>query len=244
MIVEEVSGMSFINYLRQHVMTTGMWVPNSEIFGGLPFFEQRGPREPVYIAEGSWTSVPNVFDPDGPDVPWPYGGFDTEATYGSSSVVTSVVPLLAFLHAYYPDTGPVWLGSEPGVNSAIKARPDDIGIVVLINERIGDGAPYHAAQEIADRISDIIDSGVTWPDQCIDGFWVRCWAFLTGNGSYDRPFANLQIALDNTGSGSRLQFQPGVFDWTGTVDRRVAWHAPLGGVRIGDLSGGDLHCAD
>lgn len=235
-IVAEVSGTDFVSYLRQHVTTPAMWVPQTEIFGGLPFLDQRGPREPIYIAEDGWVSVPNVFDPDGPEVTWPYGGFDTVSTYGSSSLVTSVTPLLAFVHAYWPASSATSLGSMPGVNSAMMARSDDIGIVVLINQRIGSGAPYHAAEEIAIRISDIIDGGVTWPTQCIDGFWVDCVP-PGGAGNFASPFGGLEDALDHTAAASRLQIRPGEYNWTGVIDRRLSLHAPLGTVRIGDLSG-------
>jgi CubicO group peptidase (beta-lactamase class C family) len=145
LIIEELTGQSFIGYLESKIMTPNEWVPSTEIYGGLPFYSQRGPREPEYIAEGSWTSVPNVFDPDGPNVPWTYGGFDIQSTYGSSGLVMSTVPLLAFLHKYCPDRNWTPGGSMPGTSSIIRAREDDIGIVVLTNERGSPGDPFAPA---------------------------------------------------------------------------------------------------
>lgn len=237
-IIEEVSGQSYLSYMKQHIIRANMWVPSTEIYGGMPFYEQRGPREPEYIADVGWTSVPNVFDPDGPNVPWNYGGFDIQSTYGSSGLVMSVVPLLAFMHEYYPESDWVPEGSMPGSSTVMYARSDDIGIAVMCNERAGEGGPYRAALEIAQRISDIIDAGVDWPTACIDGFWVDCDA-PSGVGSYDYPFAGVQNAIDDTTSGSRLQFHPGTYDWTGTISRRTALHSTLGTARIGDSAGCD-----
>lgn len=231
-VIEEVSGLSFTSYLRQHVLTKAMWVPSTNLFGAQPF-SKTGLREPDYIAEPGWDAVTNVFDPDGPSVTWPYGGFDANATHGSSTLAASVAPMLTFIHEYYPNGGFGFIGSMPGSNSIVRARSDDIGIVVLLNERIGAGAPYHAAEELADRIDVIIDGGVAWPTQCIDGQWVDDSGLL-GIGSYDTPFHTLTWALGNITSGTKLLFHPGDYNWTGVLSSKLRLDAPFGSAIIGN----------
>jgi hypothetical protein len=47
------------------------------------------------------TLVTNVFDPDGPKVKRPYGGFRVEARVGQGGMVATAAALCRFLNNYY-----------------------------------------------------------------------------------------------------------------------------------------------
>lgn len=48
-IIEEVSGLSHPEYIRQNVLTPAMWVPSTDIYWGRTYDDQHGPREPNYV---------------------------------------------------------------------------------------------------------------------------------------------------------------------------------------------------
>ncbi len=232
-IVEERGGMPYFEYLRSRVLTKGMWVPSTEFFIAEPFWET-GLREPHYFIDPAESLVRNVYNSDGARVEWPYGGFDTFAAVGSTSIVASAAPLLTFLHEHYAATGHGFIGWMGGSSGYLRGNATDVGIVVLMNDRKLDGGTTgYASAEIGGRIWDILDT-VIWPTTCIDGLWVSDVIGL-GVGSYDDPFGGMLWTLVNVTEGTKLLFHPGSHDWSGDLDRKLILDAPLGPVVIGGM---------
>lgn len=232
LVIEEFTGETFYSYVRQNILTTDMWVPSTDLFAGQPF-SQIGLREPEYFARPqTWElSVPNVYDPEGANVPWPYGGFDMEAMLGSSGIVASAAPMLTFA-SLYPER---WIGSMPGSSTRIMtaSTDGDVHIAAMCNIRLPDeGDNNWAGDQIALAIDEIISNGVSWPTMCVDGQWIDCAGGL-GVGSFDDPYGGVDWALANVTPGSKLLFHPGDNNWTGVMDMKLLLQAPLGAARIG-----------
>jgi CubicO group peptidase (beta-lactamase class C family) len=226
LVIEEITGKSFSSYLRQNLLTRHMWVPSTDLFIGHPFF-QIGLREPHYFSGASWQ---NVYDPDGPNVPAPYGGFNVEAMTGSSFIVTSTATMLTFMNEYPAR----WTGNMAGSSAFLKDSEADpeVDIVVITNDT---SAPGVAAQKVAEAVETVIGNGLVWPTQRIDGQWVDRLAAapLSGVGSYDVPYGSVNWADTNSTSGTKLQFHPGDHPFTGVLKKKLRLNAPLGSARIG-----------
>jgi CubicO group peptidase (beta-lactamase class C family) len=226
LVIEEITGMSFWSYVYQNLLTRSMWVPATDLFQAHPFY-QTGLREPHYFSGQTWQ---NVYDAEWPDVPAPYGGYNVEAMVGSSFINMSAAPLLTFMDQHEAR----WTGNMPGSSAIVKDSEFDpeVDIVVLCNDTSADGI---AAQKVAAAIDDVIDNGVAWPSNRIDGQWVD-WLGAdpqSGVGSYDVPYGSVDWALSHSTSGTKLQFHPGDHPFTGVMKKRLRLKAPIGTVRIG-----------
>ena len=226
LVIEAVTGQDFYSYLRQHLMTRNMWIPTTDFFPAQPFNTQ-GLREPHYFSGLSW---PNLYDPNWPTVPAPYGGYNVEAMYGSSFLNSSIAPLLTYTENY----GTRWIGNMPGSSAYIRdsASNNDVRIAVICNDTMsGD----EAAEVIGLAVDNVIGNGVLWPTKRIDGQWID-WLEPTpsaGDGSYDVPFGSLGWALTNSTWGTKLQFRPGDHPFTGVLNKKLRLKAPLGAAKIG-----------
>jgi len=250
-IVEQVTGMSHVNYIRKSVLTPGLWVPSTEIFLGRT--RNTNAREPLYVGIGTCT---DVFDPEGDSVNCGYGSWHHESFVGHGNLVVSAAPLLVFTNNYQVNNGgtsgtPLTAGpasataanhrgSIPGTSTIMQQRGDGINIVVLFNKREPSDNPHYAstmATSINSIITGFVNSGsFTWPTLCVDGFWVDFnsrQSFPVIVGSYDYPFANMGTALASTTHGTKLRFKPGRSNWTGTINKRMLLDAPFGRVTIG-----------
>ncbi|UCF14441.1 MAG: beta-lactamase family protein [Phycisphaerales bacterium] len=241
LIIEQETVQGHTDFIRQRVLTPEMWVPSTEIIFGRTFQADQNEREPRYIYGKNCT---NVYDPNGPSVSCPYGGFDLESKTGEGNLVASAAPLLTFLDNYQactwctnvgiPISSPVngWKnGGLAGTSTCIRQRDDGINIVVLFNENAGTGG---LADDMLDDIETIIDlGGLTWPTACVDGFWVDFNASASGFGGYDDPFHTMDTALAATTDGTKLRIKPGTSNWTGTISERMLLDAPFGAAIIG-----------
>jgi hypothetical protein len=131
-------------------------------------------------------------------------------------------------------------GSQDGVNTHFRQRSDGVCVFIFFNEDAdGDGEPddpSNFASAFYDRIQLGLDfQAPHWPTLCIDGFWVKPQAAQPPSpyGSYNREFNNVGNALTELGGGSRLNFKPGEYAWTGTISTNLQLRAPLGVARIG-----------
>lgn len=243
LIVEDLSGMSHQDYLRQAVFGPDMWVPSTELHLGRSFKQDQSPREPWYRTSKNGqpvNMVPNVFDPDGPAVNKPYGGWSQECFAGSGNLVASAATILYFMDEYFiggnkagkPLAGSsanTWKGGSLAGTSVIAQQlPDEINLIVLCNE-----GPNGSA--IRDGIiAAINDNDLAWPTASVDGFWVDFDQPDSGFGGYHDPLAGIEGALAGTSDGSKWRLKPGSTEWTGTLDQRLLIDAPLGPVVIGD----------
>lgn len=242
-VIEELSGYSYLEFIRLNVLTPDMWVPSTEIFTGNSIAVTA--REPYYD-DGSSSTCTNVFDPDGPRVDCPYGSWEHQLFIGHGNLVVSAAPLLIYMDHYQVavggDSGAPLAGTNgnygnhngalAGTNTIMLQRGDGINIVVLFPAR---GDPHYAST-VADEVSSLITAGgITWPTFCVDGFWVHIGAVVSSPvGSTNLPFPSFSSALSNTTAGSKIRFKSGgTTNWTGTINERLRLDSPYGTVRIG-----------
>src|SRR5262249_51368 len=86
MVVEAVSGQPYESYVDNKVLAQA-GVPNWEITQGHTFAVNQNPREPYYSV--AYGPVQNVNNPNGPLVPWPYGGWDQEKQIAYGGLIGS-----------------------------------------------------------------------------------------------------------------------------------------------------------
>ncbi len=244
LIVEQFEGPPHVDAIREHVLTPDMWVPATELIRGRTFRADQSPREPWYICPDC--DCVNVYDPDGPSVSCPYGGWDHESFTGHGNLVASAAPLLTFLDNYVvgganigtPLSAPTngWhTGAVDGTSTIARQRSDGINVVVLFNQRMPNNDPDLARTMAAD-IYELIDdpnTPITWPTLCVDGSWLDFDASSSGFGGYDDPFHTMDAALAATAPGVKLRVKPGASNWTGTISMRMRIDAPLGTATIG-----------
>lgn len=245
-IVEEISGLTLMQFYNRHILTPAMDVPNQELIFGQSFGSWGNPREPYYQCGNC--DVPNVFFPGyGPEtVEKPYGGWHHEAFMGHGNLVASAAPLLEYMNRYQvgvqsnagvpiPPGGMAqgnFTGGIDGISTRIVqgAGGNAVNIVVFFSKRSG---VEHAAV-MGGLIATLANSITTWPSTTSDGFWTDFTAPPAPDevGGYHHPFGNMTQAL-GVGAGARVRLKPGATDWTGTISHRVRFDAPEGIATIG-----------
>lgn len=131
-------------------------------------------REPRYDHDGS--PARNVFDPEGPRVRWPDGGWHHEALITYGRLVASTEPILRFLdvcRVFGNDISErrhrrrgTWChaGSLPDTNTMACHRGDEINFAVLFNRRRQNREERRYSWEIAEMINDMLDNTpIIWP---------------------------------------------------------------------------------
>ncbi|UCE59891.1 MAG: beta-lactamase family protein [Phycisphaerales bacterium] len=249
LIIEQESGMDYIDFVRQHVFGPIPGETGRSLEVGKPFKDEQNSREPWY---DNRTWKPNVFDPNGPYVFWPYGGWDHEARVAQGGLIADTETLLRFLE-YYPGGHS---GSMPAGSRALtRQRGDGINYVVLFNKREMDGDSGYCAdgttcmgdadcaQGDCERswatlvriaLDDVINAGgIAWPTRCVDGTWVDFNHQSPGAGNFDNPYNAMGAGLANTPYRARMRIKGGSTHWAGTIGQRVELHAPLGSAVIG-----------
>jgi uncharacterized protein YjbI with pentapeptide repeats/CubicO group peptidase (beta-lactamase class C family) len=93
MVVEDVSGQPYENYVDNYVLTPA-GIPAWEVDAGRTFAADQNPREPFYSFES--TSAQNVYDPTGPHVSSPYGGWDHEKFLAFGGLIASSKAIAMF----------------------------------------------------------------------------------------------------------------------------------------------------
>lgn len=257
LIVEQETGQNPIDYLRQNILTPDMWVPVSDLRLGRTFEVDQPAREAWYDGSagdhcvfdngecvfGCATAITNSA----------YGSWDHEARVGQGGIVLSAATALRFLSLYRTGRGTTiglpldgdlvnesHSGTQDGVSTLFRQRSDGVCVFIFFNENAaGDGESDdsdHFASVFYDRIEFELDfQAPHWPTLCIDGFWVKPQNNPVPSlyGSYDREFYNLGNALNILTHGSRLNFKPGDYTWTGTISTKLQLRAPLGVARLG-----------
>lgn len=247
---EQESGQGLLTYLRQQILTPGMWVPATELQLGRSFRADQDPREPLYFYGTS--TGDNIFDNTLPyaQVPAPYGTWHQEGLLSGGGLIASAPAILEFLQRYHtgvfdPRIGQPITGTDPvtmsvghngiltGTHSYMVQRTDDVNVFVVFNKATSTG--HYAIDFYDDRLAPLLDAGPAWPATTSDGFWVNVSGFVTaGPGSYSRPFASLTTALDFVEDGSKLRLRAGTSGWTGVLSTKLLLDAPLGHAVLGD----------
>lgn len=245
-VIEQWTGMSDWQFVNKYVLTPDMWVPSTEVFFGHSMILNA--REPAY--EGG-TGCANVYNPNGPTVQCPYGGWDQDSFLGHGNLVASAAPLLTYMNYYQVDVGGgagtplngsapygfAHAGSLDGENSVMFQRSDKINIVVFFNKRLPNDNPHLAYTESL-NISNLIDAMIAgqapFPTFAVDGFWTDFTAPAGLEvGGYDEPFRSMNTALASTTDGTKLRFKPGTSTWTGTINKKMLLDSPFGTTRVG-----------
>lgn len=249
LILEQESGMDYIDFVRQYVFGPIPGERGTNIEVGKSFKDEQNPREPWYD-DRTWK--PNVFNPGGPYVFWPYGGWDQEARVAQGGLIADTETLLRFLE-YYPGGH---TGSLPaGTRALTRQRGDGINYVVLFNRRETDEFGGYCAdwsrcmddtdctqseceKSWANQVKIVLDGvidtgGINWPTKCLDGTWVDFNYISSGTGNFDNPFNTVDAALANTPEQARMRIKGSSTSWAGTITQRVELHAPLGSATIG-----------
>jgi hypothetical protein len=257
LIAEQVTGQNLIDYLRQNILTPDMWVPASDLQLGRTFEVNQPSREAWYDGSGGDHCVFDngecVFGCATAITNSAYGSWDHEARVGQGGIILSAATALRFLSQYRTGVGStiglplngVYVneshgGSQDGVNTLFCQRADGVCVFIFFNEDAdGDGEPDdpdHFARAFYERIKlDLDFQEPHWPTLCIDGFWVKPQnnAVPSFHGSYNQEFYNVSNAVNVLTHGSRLNFKPGTYGWTGTISTKLQLRAPLGAARIG-----------
>lgn len=174
LIIEEVSGQDYMTFVYENVLAP-LGVPAGEVIQGRTFPADRDPREPWYDPAG--LSRRNAFDPSGPRVPVPDGGWDHESTLSFAGLVASPLAILRFLaehEASGDDLGARRQGREGagwwryhtgrlrGVEAVAFQRGNGISFVVLLNRAIYEDSSY--SHQIGIMLDLILRSReIRWP---------------------------------------------------------------------------------
>lgn len=249
LIVEQETGQSLLSYVRNNVLTPGMWVPSTNLFQARTFRANQNAREPEYAGEGNVTSV---FDSFPGLVNNAYGGFDAEARIGQGGYCCTASTMLTFLQNYHcgafnanigqpiNDDFPLTAseshnGGLPGINTMMVQRTDGINVFVAFNEDDHDSGENYASDFYNDQLDPLLDAGtLTWPGNACDGSWVTTSGVLPGGvGGYHAPYSSFSAAVLGSTDGTKLRLKAGVTTWTGTINKRLLIDAPLGAATIG-----------
>lgn len=249
LIVEQISGVGIVTYLRQNILTPEMWVPSTDLRQGRTFRADQPAREAYYEGLENWCVFQNECGGLRCSilVDSPYGSWDHEARIGQGGLVISAATALEFLNRYYVASGsenigaPVgsdWSGSHGGalvgVNCRFWQRGDGTNVFIWFNKKNDDEEGNNFASQFATQIDDDLDAQANWPTTAVDGFWVLPGTSgLSYLGSYDYPFRGLALALTQLTAGSKVNLKPGADPFVGTISTKLRLAAPLGLARIG-----------
>jgi len=242
LIVEQVSGDDLVSFVREEVFGQFPYVNQNDIALGRTFESAKHPREPHYHSFGQ---VTNVFDPNGPLVAQPHGGWANEVRVGQGGMIAGAAPLLVLANNHTirgvqidPTDSTSWThtGSLPsGTATVLRRRGDGVCYVVLFNRRSVSPGDSSFGGAISSLIGGAINAGgFTWPTTCVDGTWVHFVAPPAGNGTFLRPYRLLSTGITAVPRTGRVQIKPGETDWTGTITKPLFLCAPMGTVRIGE----------
>ena len=153
LIIEKVSGKDYLEYVRENIFAP-LGIPAEDVIQARTFPRDRSLREPWYDDS---RLVYSVFNPNGPLVRSPDGGWDAEAKLAEAGLVTTARALLEFADEYVVwgssigkqrtgREGRGWwswhFGSLPGTNALVYQSGDGVNYVVLFNRRTVPGTHY------------------------------------------------------------------------------------------------------
>jgi len=227
LIAEQISGTNLLSYVRTYLLTDDLWFPAGDIFMGRTFAADQDSREPYYDYP---VNVVNVFDPSGPRVWEPYGGWNHEVKTSYGRMVSTVIPLLQQAHHYalngvdrgQPIDGTTHLASDHGgalrgSRSILFQGSDGIDVVVMTNR--WDPGQETSARDILNLVLNNIDShNFAWHMESVDCRWFDFNYSGAEEGSFDRPFDDIND-LGNVPSFAKVRFKPGSTSWSGVITR-------------------------
>jgi CubicO group peptidase (beta-lactamase class C family)/uncharacterized protein YjbI with pentapeptide repeats len=180
MVVEEASGQAYETYVDNYVLAPA-GIPAWEVDAGRTFAADQNPREPVY-SDPALTQ--NVFNPTGPSVAWPYGGWDNERILALGGLIASskamatlaqdrIVfgPEIGKLRSDYTTAPEYWWyhgGSLPGTDTLVMGGEGvwggtwkDASYSILFDRRPTTATSY--SNDLALLLEPILEGIATWP---------------------------------------------------------------------------------
>lgn len=251
LVIEQVTGQSWIDHVRANVFGPIPWQPLTDIVYGRTFAANRDPREPFYSTSATRTYV---FDDSGDVVNAVEGGYDHEVHVSSGGVVITTTALLNLAEMYYVNGENVGAGQSLtygqltggvranrshngllwGTEAWLEQRTDGINYAIILNS--GEtGAANWWIGTIRNQLDALFNGGtLTWPDtDGYDGQWADLDANPAGNGSYETPWNSFATVLAASPAEATVNIKPSSQNWTGTITQRIRLRAPEGLARIG-----------
>jgi CubicO group peptidase (beta-lactamase class C family) len=185
-MVERRSGTSFLNYLRNNIVTRFDWIPWTEIrqartyrFNDLsaPSNRRGQRREPRYYGHSAQRNVFNNCSSWLTANDSPYGYRDLEARLSHGGVIASAPVLLTLAEHYHIGSGTTWSsigtpreeqtlwgeqrhgGAQQGVSTLLAQRSDGTNIFIFFNRRVTDATATNLYLNSGDA-SDQADQGI------------------------------------------------------------------------------------
>ena len=172
LIVEQVTSEGCLEVVQTRVLAP-IGVGPTHLAGARTFEIDTLAWEPWYDGRG-FQSV-NVFDPMGPLVDRPYGGWHMEARIGQGGLLADTTALLGYLGSYQvagdgigtpraPGANSNWThtGSLTGTNALATQRSSGVAIALLLNRRATGQEPSYTT-ELRTLLLDAADRVVDWP---------------------------------------------------------------------------------
>ncbi|MCY2929597.1 MAG: serine hydrolase [Planctomycetota bacterium] len=176
MVVEAVSGQGYESYVDSKVLAPA-GIPAWEINAGRTFAANQDPREPVY---SSPYLAQNVYNPTGPSVSSPYGGWDHEKAMAYGGLIGSAKAIATLAQrriAYGPEIGKLrsdyttytnywWAheGSLDGTDTLMlqyQSGASNWTYSVLFDRRPTDGTVY--TDSLISPLQSILGGLTAWP---------------------------------------------------------------------------------
>ena len=174
MVVEATSGQGYESYVDSKVLAPA-GIPVWEINAGRTFAVDQSPREPVY---SSPYTVQNVYNPSGPLVSSPYGGWDQEKALAFGGLIGSAKAIAELAEnriAAGPEIGKLrsdyttysnyeWYhtGSLDGTDTLmLEDSSKDWTYSILFDRRPTDGSQY--TDSLVNSMQNILGGLGTWP---------------------------------------------------------------------------------
>ena len=163
LVIEKSSGMRYLDYIREYV-SAPLCISTHDVIQGRTQRDDRNEREPWYDSN-ELVSARNVFDPDGPRVCWPDGGWHLEAFLSHCGLVMTMEAMLKFADGHFirydtSNIGRRWtrsmtierttpkcdppFGSLDGTSTVAVQPSSDLTYVVMFNRRPPHGAGWNA----------------------------------------------------------------------------------------------------
>lgn len=174
MVAEAVSGQTYETYVDSKVLAPA-GIPTWEVNAGRTFTANQDPREPLY---SSPYSAQNVYDPHGPSVASPYGGWDQEKALafggliGSAKAIADLAesriaagPEIGKLRSDYTTYSSYWwyhTGSLDGTDTLmLEASWKDWTYSILFDRRPTDGSSY--SESLVTPMQNLLEGLTSWP---------------------------------------------------------------------------------
>ena len=179
-IVETVSGQDYMDYVHETIFAP-LGIGREDFIFGRSLPTDRSDREPWYDSRGFPLAI-DLFDPSGPWVPWPDGGWDQGMQLAYGGLAASTTALLKFIEVYQAShdeflgmarrNGWGWYqGRQMGNSALVRQTPSGINYAAIFNRAIREEGSGNLAPEtgyplqLSDLIDELLASGrIVWPE--------------------------------------------------------------------------------